>query len=319
MGQKVLTLDKHLLDLRDEDKPLDHLALLQLSGLSPDDLNDFNTVWAALSPGRKHETLSQLIELSEHNLELEFTAIYRACLGDDDPEVRERATRGLWECDDRTTIRPLVALLRDDPSTAVRAAAAVSLGKFADMAQLGKLLDRDADKVREALLSVIGDEDEDVEVRRRSIEAVSSFNLAEVERIIREAYHNGDQNLRQSAIYAMGRSSDTQWLPTVLREMDHDAPAIRFEAANACGRLGDESVVPYLISLIKDEDVEVHVSSVHALGSIGGPLAMRALLQCLKLDDDTLEEAAQAALEIMEFDSDPLDFSSNQRNNQDQY
>ena len=292
--------------------------MLQLSGLSPEDMLDFKAAWQALSPGRKHETLSQLIELTEDNMELEFNAIYRACLGDDDEEVRERATRGLWECDDRTTIRPLVALLMDDPSALVRAAAAVALGKFAEMAQLGKLLDRDANKVREALLSVIGDEHEDVEVRRRAIEAVSSFNLKQVERIIQEAYQDGDPKLRQSAIYAMGRSSDTRWLPAVLQETDHEDAGIRFEAANACGRLGDESVVPYLISLIKDEDVEVQLSSVHALGSIGGPLAKRALQQCLKLDDDTLEEAALAALEILEFDSDPLGISFDQRKGRDQ-
>ena len=313
-----MTLDRHLLDLQDEEKPLEHLALLQLSGLSPEDMIEFNTAWADLSPGRKHETLSQLIELSEGNIELDFTAIFRACLGDDDEEVRERATRGLWECDDRTVIRPLITLLTDDPSTAVRATAAVSLGKFAEMAQLGKLLERDAYRVQETLLSVIGDTNEDLDVRRRAIEAVSSFNLAEVERIIQEAYHDGDPKLRQSAIYAMGRSSDTRWLPTVLQETDHEAPEIRFEAANACGRLGDESVVPYLISMIKDEDVEVQLSSVHALGSIGGPLAKRALLQCLKLGDETLEEAAQAALQNIEFDSDPIGFSFNQRDSQDQ-
>ena len=308
-----MTLDKHLLDLQDEDRPLGHLDLLQLSGLSSEEVIDFKAAWAALSRARKQETLSRLIELSEENIDLEFNAIYRACLGDDDEEVREEATRGLWESDDRITIRPLISLLADDPSTKVRAAAAVSLGRFAEMAQDGKLLDRDSNRVREALLSVVDNKDEEVEVRRRAIEAVSCFDVAEIERIIQQAYQDDDPKLRQSAIYAMGRSSDSRWLPTVLQETDNETPEIRYEAANACGQLGDESTVPYLISLIKDEDVQVQLSSVHALGSIGGPLAKRALLQCLKLEDDALEEAAQAALENLEFDSDPMGLQFNQR------
>ena len=310
-----MTLGEHLIDLQDEGKPLGNLSLQQLSGLSAEDMVDFSDAWAALSPTRKHETLSRLIDLGEDNIELDFNAIFRACLEDDDEDVRERATSGLWECVDRTIIRPMIGLLADDPSTKVRAAAAVSLGKFAEMAQDGKLLDRDADRVREALLSVIGDDNEEVEVRRRAIEAVSSFNLAEIERIIQEAYLDDDPNLRQSAIYAMGRSSNSRWLPTVLQETNNEAAAIRFEAANACGRLGDETVVPHLISLLRDDDVQVQLSSVQALGSIGGPLAKRALQQCLKLEDDTLEEAAQAALDDIDFDSEPMGFGLSQRDN----
>ena len=104
----------------------------------------------------------------------------------------------------------------------------------------------------------------------------------------------------------MGRSSNTRWLPIVVKEFHHEDSAIRYEAAIACGQLGDESTVPHLIGLIKDEDAQVQLSSVQALGTIGGALAKRALLQCLKLDDEALEEAAQAALDGIEFDEDPL-------------
>ncbi|MCH8184499.1 MAG: HEAT repeat domain-containing protein [Chloroflexi bacterium] len=249
-----------------------------------------------------------LAKLSEDNLELDFTAVFRASLSDDDDDVREKATRGLFDCDDRVVIRPLNDLLAKDPSPKVKAAAAVSLGKFAEMAQDGKLLERDADRIREALLEAIGREGQDDEVRRKAIEAVASFNSEEVQRIIRDAYENGDATLKQTAIYAMGRSSDSQYLPTVLDETHHDDPAIRYEAALAAGQLGDESTVPYLIRLIKDDDFQVQLSAVQALGEIGGPLAKRALLQCLKMGEDALEDAAQAALANLEFDDDPLGF-----------
>ena len=303
-----MSLEKYLKDIGEEDRPLRHSGLLQLSGLSNEELAEFRAAWMTLSLERKHDVLNGLIGLCEDNLELEFTAVFHACLVDDDDAVRENATRGLWECDDRMIIRPLIALVKSDPAARVRAAASTSLGKFADMAQNGKLLDRDAERIQEALQSVIANEDEDTEVRRRAVEAVASFNTPEVQEIIREAYGNEDQKVKQSSIYAMGRSSDSQWLPIVLDEMSHEDPAMRYEAANACGQLGDESTVPHLIRLIKDEDPQVQLSAVQALGAIGGPLAKRALLQCLKIGDEPLEDAAQVALGHIEFDEDPLSF-----------
>ena len=303
-----MTLERYLQDLGDEEKPLRRSGLLQLSGLTSEELDQFKVTWGSLSQARKCEVLSILVELGEDNLELDFSAVFRACLADEDDEVREIATRGLWECDDRVIIRPLIGLLKDDKSAKVRAAAATSLGKFAELAQNGKLLDRDAERLQETLLSAISQKDEDLEVQRRAIEAVASFSSSQVEQIIREAYESPDPKLRQSAIYAMGRNSDSQWLPVVLEEMRHEDPAIRYEAANASGRLGDESIVPHLISLIEDEDVQVQVSAVQALGAVGGPLAKQALMKCLKLEDEALEEAAHTALKNIEFEEDPLGF-----------
>lgn len=303
-----MTLEKLIAGLGNESKPLKHSGLDQLSGLVSEDIVQFKMSWRSLPTSRRCEVLAMLAELSEDNLELDFTAVFKASLSDDDDDVREKATRGLFDCDDRVIIRPLIGLLAKDPSPKVKAAAAVSLGKFAELARDGKLLERDADRIRESLLEAIGREGQDDEVRRKAIEAVASFNSDEVQQIIRDAYQNGDATLKQTAIYAMGRTSDSQYLPTVLDETHHDSPAMRYEAAIAAGQLGDESTVPYLIRLIKDDDFQVQLSAVQALSKIGGPLAKRALLQCLKMGEDALEDAAQDALANFEFDEDPLGF-----------
>ncbi|MCI0812883.1 MAG: HEAT repeat domain-containing protein, partial [Chloroflexi bacterium] len=117
-----------------------------------------------------------------------------------------------------------------------------------------------------------------------------------------------DASMRQSAIYAMGRSSDIQWLRIVMTELDSSDPAMRYEAANAGGLLGEESTVPRLIALVKDEDSEVQVAAVQALGNIGGALAKRALQQAARKGEDAVEEAAQEALANLDFDEDPLGF-----------
>lgn len=303
-----MTLEKFVIELGDETQPLKHSGLLQLSGLASDDLFEFKSAWIQLPEPRKREILIKLVELGEDNLELDFGAIFRASLTDDSDEVREHAARGLWDSDDRVVIRPLLGLMTDDPAPNVRAAAAMALSKFAGMAQEGKLHTRDADRIRNALLDVIGRENEDKDVRRRCIEAVASFNTPEIGNIVQEAYESIDLSMKQSAIFAMGRTSDSQWLPMVLKETSAADPAIRFEAANAAGLLGDESTAPHLIALIRDDDSEVQVAAVEALGNIGGALALRALQQALKIGDDAVEEAAKVALENLAFDEDPLGF-----------
>ena len=301
-----MSLDQLLAELGDDSKSLSHAGLDQLSGLSSEGIVEFKVSWHRLPTPRKYEVLAALADLSEDNLELDFTGVFRSTLSDSDDDVREKATRGLFDCDDRVSIRPLIDLVSKDPSPKVRAAAAESLGKFADLAQGGKVLERDGDRIREALLVVIGQDGQDEGVRRKAIEAVASFNSSEVEDIIRDAYQNGDAPLKQSAIYAMGRSSDSKWLGAVLDETHHADPGMRYEAATAAGQLGDESTVPHLIRLIKDDDFQVQLSAVEALGSIGGSLAKRALLQCLKMGEDVLEDAAQAALDYLELDDDPM-------------
>ena len=145
-----------------------------------------------------------------------------------------------------------------------------------------------------------------MEVRRRAIEAIASLDSPERDRIIRAAYESGDPGLLQSSIYAMARSSNAEWLPSVLRETGNESPAIRYEAAVTCGHLGDETVVPHLITLVQDEDRQVQLAAVKALGEVGGSLAKRALLKCLELGDEALKQAAEEAINSIEFDDDPL-------------
>ena len=301
-----LTVKNRFRDLGDQEQPVKYTALLQLSGLSSDEAIEFKAGWPSVPDTRRREILAKMADLCEDNLELDFSAVFRAALDDVDEQVRETATLGLWECEDRAIIRPLIALLTEDPSAKVRASAGVSLRNFATMAQSGKLLSRDADRIREALMGVIGRPDQDLEVKRRAIEALACFDFPETDQIIREAYASGEPKLKQSSIHAMGQSCNPQWLPTVLDEFDDEDAAIRYEAANACGQLADESTVPHLIRLIRDEDAQVQLAAVKAIGAVGGPLAKRALEQCLKMDDEALEEVAQDALGNIEFDGDPL-------------
>lgn len=305
----VVSITEYLTTLGEKGDALKYSGLLQLSDLSSDESDEFEAAWHSIATEVRRDVLGRLTELAEDNLELDFTAAFRSCLADSDDGVREMAARGLWECEDRKIIRPLVKLVNSDPSGKVRAAACTTLGRFTALAQEGKLGSRDEESIRSALVGVIDNPEEALEVRRRAVEAVAGLPEPGVEGIIRDAYESGVPELKQSSIYAMGRSSNAAWLPTVLKEMDDRTAAVRYEAANAAGLLGDETVAPHLISLLRDDDMAVQLAAISSLGSVGGALASQALHKCLESEDEAVQEAADEALRQIEFDEDPLSLS----------
>ena len=303
-----MTLPDLLTDLADAEKPVTYSGLLQLTDLPMEGLAELKTVWPKLSTERRREVVRKLVELADDNVEFDFSSIFKSCLSDDDDTIREMAAKGLWESEDRAMIRPLIKVVENDSCPEVRASAAISLKNFAGMAQNGKLLSRDGDRIRQALLGVVNSPTEDIEVRRRAIEAVASFNTSESNGAVREGYESDNPTLVQSAIYGMGLSSNPSWLPTVVDEMSNPLPVLRFEAATACGLLGDEGIVPHLLRLLRDDDAEVRLASIKALGLIGGPVAKNVLQQHLSDDDEAIEEAAREALIGLEFEDDPLGY-----------
>ena len=303
-----MTLEQIVADLSDADAQIRHTDLAQLSGLSRVEVMDVISAWGDVGPERRRELLERMIELAGDNIELDYTALFRACLRDRDAGVRASAARGLWDSDDRVVIRPLVELLGKDPSAEARAAAATTLGKFAEMAEEGKLIRRDGQRISDALMAVIENPEEEDETRRRAIEAIAPISSERVYETILRSYNDDDPRMKQSAIYAMGRSSDARWLPTVLRETGHGDAAIRYEAAIACGYLGDDETVPRLVNMLNDEDSQVQLAAARSLGNIGGDLAKRALTQAAIRGDHAMEEAAEQALASIEFEEDPLGF-----------
>lgn len=303
-----MSLEKYLDELGDKEQPIRHAGLGILSGLSEQEMPVFRKAWETYEVPRKIGVLTKLVDIADDNVDMDFTSIFRACLKDSHELVREKALMGLWECDDRSLIMPLISLLKDDPSEAVRAASAMVLGKFASLAEDGKVLAKDGQRIRDALLEVIENASESSEVKRRAIEAVAPFNTPRIHKIIDDAYRSNDQKVKQSSLYAMGKSCDPAWLPVIVKELGSDNPAMRYEAANACAELGEEAAVPHLIELLKDDDPQIQVAAISAMGAIGGSLSKRALQRCLKLEDEPLREAAEEALVNMGVMETPLSF-----------
>ncbi|NQW24557.1 MAG: HEAT repeat domain-containing protein [SAR202 cluster bacterium] len=280
----------------------------EISDLSPEELGLFSEAWFPIPIERRRAIAAAMVELAEDNPDLDFTAIFKMCLKSDDEPLLEIVMDGLWEYEDRSVIPALNEVLRSQKSARTRASAANALGRFPLLVQEGRLLPKDGEAVHDNLMQVLEDEEEPMEVRRRCLEAVAPFNTLEINQHITLAYESLDPDYRASAIFAMGRTGEVNWLSLLIQELQNEDPSIRFETANACGELGEEDAVPHLILLLEDDDSEVQLAGIGALGKIGGPLARKVLMACAKNGDANIEEAALFELETLDILEDPLGF-----------
>ena len=133
-SKQDLSLQHCLEALRSDEGPPEDTLLYHLSDLSAAEVIDFASAWKTVAAEGKASIMDRLIDLSQERTELDFSAVFRRCLRDDEEGVRQRAIEGLWEHEERRLISPLCKLLADDPSSSVRTAAAVALGRFAELA-----------------------------------------------------------------------------------------------------------------------------------------------------------------------------------------
>ena len=287
---------------------LSESALYELSDLYGPDLAHLAKAWLSLPDERRQSIVSRLVEIAEADFETDFSEVFKICLQDTDPQVRTTAIEGLWEVEDIVLIRPLVRLLSDDESCLVREAAAISLSRFALMAELGRLQSRQIDLVWTALWRTIHTSQEDLDVRRRAIESLAYFGRSEVEQVIEWAYQDRDERMRVSAVFAMGRSTNEMWADKVLLELERGEAEMRYEATRASGELRILEAVPTLSRLVADPDLEVRLAAIWALGQIGGAEATRVLEICCQMGNEALQDAAEEALSELKFMQGTLDF-----------
>jgi hypothetical protein len=301
-----MSIDTFLHELADVQAPVKSGRLSRLSNLDDDERHSLAAIWPSLPVERRRTVLEQLTALSEDNPELDFDAVHLNALEDADAVVRRLGIEGLWERESRDVIEPLMRLVRDDPDTEVRSAAAMALGRFVLLGEFGDLRPRDQVAVTDTLRAVVTDYRETPDVRARALESVGASSQPWARDLIEDAYSSGDDRMIAGALHAMGRSADTYWLPTLIQELQSGDPVLRFEAAGALGAIEEEEAVPHLAEILDDEDTEVQEAAIQALGDIGGEEALSILRARLDDADDRTRTALEAAIDQAEFGNDPL-------------
>jgi HEAT repeat protein len=120
--------------------------------------------------------------------------------------------------------------------------------------------------------------------------------------MIQAAFDSGDSNWQVSALFAMGRSYNEEWAPTVLSMLADDRVAVRAEAAEAAGELEMTDAREPLLEMLADPDENVRAAAIWSLSQIGGDEVgerLKALLE--ETEDEDEADLIEQALENLEF------------------
>ncbi len=287
--------------------PITDEMVAALSSPTRAEVKIFGDRLAAEQGERKRALFAVMVRQAQQHFHLDFSELFRGFLHDPDPVVRFHAIEGLWE-DGRPDLVPsFVHLLTNDPDVQVRAASALSLGRFLFQIECAEIDARHAPNLVGALRDSLEKADEDIDVRRRALESLAYLNEEWVSQLIDRAYQSGDERMRESAILAMGRNADPMWAETVLAELYSDSLRIRYEATRASGELEIGPAVDRLIRLTEDRDAEIAEMAIWALGQIDGKKAREALEHWAASAEEAMKAAAEEALQEIEFASGPLD------------
>ena len=301
-----MSLETLLPLLEDQSSPLPSKEIAALSNMDGDGRQRFLETWRRLSIQRRRGLIDLLGEISEDNVEYDFDSVFLIGLLDDDVQVRADSIKALWEYEGDDLVTLLLRLLQD-PEALVRAEAALGLGRFLMRAELDGRDDPRLGEMEAALRASAYDPTELVDVRGRAVEALGCRAHEWVRDLIEESYSSGERRLQISAVHAMGRSAELDWLPTIMEEMHSDDPEMRFEAATAAGTIAEEEAIGDLAELTQDDDAEVQEAAIASLGQIGGPEARDVLHSVAAASsDERVLEAVSDALAEADFLEDPM-------------
>ncbi|VTU01919.1 heat repeat-containing protein : HEAT repeat-containing protein OS=Singulisphaera acidiphila (strain ATCC BAA-1392 / DSM 18658 / VKM B-2454 / MOB10) GN=Sinac_5393 PE=4 SV=1: HEAT_2: HEAT_2: HEAT_EZ: HEAT_2: HEAT_2: HEAT_2 [Gemmataceae bacterium] len=212
-------------------------------------------------------------------------------LGDADETVRCRAAETIGEIGGPAeALRPCL----DDPSAAVRAAAAAGL----------KLLGGDAKPVVEKLVELLQDRDE--AVRTAAADAVAAAGPLNGDSTTKLAagLASADNVVRAQTAEALGNvgAAAEHAAPPLVEALDDHNDVVRAKAVEALGKIGETAApvaVPGLVKALRDADSWVSALAAEALGEMGdgaGESVVTALVHALRHVNPQVRANAAEAL-----------------------
>jgi HEAT repeat protein len=301
-AQAIAQLRTGQSDLSDE-------LLHALSSIRKEPLQQAQGAMQTFDVHERFVLLERMTQAEEQSHLIDFSPFFLAALNDDDATVRGLAASGLAIHEAPDSIAPLIALAQSDPDESVRGEAVIALAPAALRAEYGQLPGRLRDTLVEALRAIANDVAEEPLVRGSALASVAVVDEPWVRDLIFDMYEEGDSALRVGAIEAMGRTSDTYWLPTIENAMTLVDEEERIAAAGAAGEIEDEDAIPAIAELLEDESTEVVVAAIEALGEIGGPEAVEQLGHVATHPDTAVRAAVESAIEAAAFSDDPMGMS----------
>ncbi|MGA2111258.1 MAG: HEAT repeat domain-containing protein [Anaerolineales bacterium] len=295
--------------LQDNGQRLSSRGTAGLSDLDPNQARRLYTVMRGMSVEARCALLERLVEAADRRIELDFEAIARLALSDEDGSVRAQAIRGLWESKDWRLAEKFLGLVKSDPDGQVRLQAVIALGRFLLLSEYEEISAELGRRIGDCLLH-LARSDQPMDIRRRAVESLGFSSREEVPEVLRTYYEDPDPLVRSSVLVAMGRTADWEaWQDCVIRELRSPNVMVRVEAAGAAGELELKKSIPDLIELLEDADSEVRKRAIWALGEVGGRRARQALDGYHERATEKEKALVQDALDNLEFESGLADFA----------
>ncbi|GAB4403405.1 MAG: hypothetical protein OHK0052_26370 [Anaerolineales bacterium] len=256
--------------LLNTDESLKARYLYRLSDLSSEDSAALRQRWAQIALWRRQALMDDLQNLAEADLLLSFEQVARIALEDENTAVRFGALQVLTaqESDSPSLMRLYLNSMENDPEISVRALAASALGLFVYNAELDKLSPAAKADLETRLLRAA--QEAHADVARRALESLGYSSHPQVPALIEQAYRRREIEWQASALFAMGRSADEVWQPTIMACLNAPQSVLRAESARAAGEIGIKQARAALFQLSRDPDEDVAFAALWALSQIGG-------------------------------------------------
>lgn len=273
-------------------------TVVRLSDLDRSRAADVAKRWPALPEAVRIAAVRRMAWLSQDRIDLSFGRVLRTALKDSSAAVRQLTIAAMWDDGLAIETRDLLQRLTDDPSEDVRAEAARVLGLVAERLVEDGSEAETAMVIRNTLLAVARNSSTPHMLAKRSVESIGVFADSEcVREVIADMLQSDDDEVKVSALVAVGRSQDVRWLTRVLTDFTHSEPNVRAAAARACGLIGERDTLPMLARLGKDVEPEVRRAAMDAIVATGGRPALTVLARLASGADEDEAELIAAAVE----------------------
>lgn len=288
-------------------------VVMGLSELELTDLNKVRPAWQNLSDEQRLNIMERFAEITEVDFEMDFSAMARLGYEDASSDVRVAAINASYADDSLDNLDKLMALATNDASSDVRAAAISRIGQYIYLGEVEEIDPQETVAAHQLALKLYNDPNENLEVQRRALEAISHTTGDNIQKMIQEAYDHDDARMRVSAVNAMGNSCDSRWEKQIMQELESSDSEMKFEAIRSAGSLALKGAIERLGQFGYDDDPQLQEAAVWALGEIGGEEAVSELENLLNYAESNSEvelaESIEEAMDMAYFMSeDELDF-----------
>ena len=298
MASTIFTVSELMYELVSGTGPVWQSDLHCLADLSDAEADELHQFWLLVSSRRRVLTAEGCLHLLRSSKTLQFKVFFCYLLTDPDFRIRVLAAKGLGS-DVYFEVLPYLELAAtQDESDAVRLAAVQALGQFFRVGEERFWVDKSQSQTRKILSQLISDPDQSLVLQCAALESIGYSPGALFEPKLLDAYRSELEELRVSALVAMGRSGYRHWENRILEACNDQSGTVRTAAVKAGGMLGIEDLGDICLYIIELEtDSQLRIAAIEALGRLGGPTAYEGLMLAAESEDQEQQEAVLRALD----------------------